>query len=588
MRLDQPGFSKIFQINAIILFSMMILLTSCGRANLDAIAQTTLSVDSTLFPQATLTVTSTENPATATATLLSPQQQQNNGSGAGLIVFAMGDGEYKHLFAYHPSYLPITRLTSEAWDDDSPAISPDGNKIVFTSNRFGTWDIFLLDLPSNTLTQLTKTNDFEGSPYFSPDGQYITYDLYRGNRFNILIQSVSDPTEAPIQLTDGTSNNFNPAWSPSAPEIAFVTDRSGRNEIWLARLDDPENRFSKIIASADADYSDPAWSPDGVTLAWSRCKTVCEIEVVQPLDLEPSPISLGTGNTPVWLPDGSGVLATLKLPNQNEFIAYAVSDRHLLLPPIPLPGVVSAYDWKAGQVSTNIQIYLSSTQISQPASLWAEKRSIASSGTGRRGLVLLKDVEAPQPYLSDAALESFIQLRSITSKKTGWDLLAILENASLSLTAPPLPGIIQNWLYSGRAIALNLAPFEAGWMSISREEFFGETFWRVWVKCQKQDGTCGVPLTNPAWDFNSRYSGDLIAFEEGGKTASIPAGYWIDFTELAYRFGWERLSSQSNWRSYFPGILFNTFVFRQGLSWDEALGELYPSEAVDLLIENQK
>lgn len=77
----------------------------------------------------------------------------------------------------------------------------------------------------------------------------------------------------------------------------------------------------------------------------------------------------------------------------------------------------------------------------------------------------------------------------------------------------------------------------------------------------------------------------MNAYEEGGKISPHPAGYWIDFTELGARNGWERLPSQSNWRAYFPGILFNTFIYRQGLSWQEAMLELYPLEVINLLSE---
>ncbi|MDP3449061.1 MAG: hypothetical protein Q8R87_00660, partial [Anaerolineaceae bacterium] len=83
---------------------------------------------------------------TATATLLPVSQGNSSAVNAGLIILSMSDGAYKHLFAYHPSYMAMTRLTADAWDDDSPAISPDGSKIAFTSNRFGTREIYILDL----------------------------------------------------------------------------------------------------------------------------------------------------------------------------------------------------------------------------------------------------------------------------------------------------------------------------------------------------------------------------------------------------------------------------------------------------------
>jgi TolB protein len=248
-----------------------------------------------------------------------------------------------------------------------------------------------------------------------------------------------------------------------------------------------------------------------------------------------------------------------------------------------MSGYVFDYDWKSAELPAQVQTYLAQTVIVPPENLLDSIPSQPNSETGRSSLVLLPDVKAPQPYLSDLVDDRFIQLKGITGNKLGWNFLGILENASLAITTPPQPGIPENWLFTGRAIAVNTAPLEAGWMSVAKEEYNGQTYWRVWMKCLDQDGTCGSPLKVHPWDFNSRYSGNLQAFEEGGSIASIPSGFWVDFTELTSRLGWERLPSESNWRSYFPGILFNTFVLRQGLSWQEALLQLYPIEAIQLL-----
>lgn len=527
------------------------------------------------------------NPTT-TATLLPISQENNSFINAGLIILSMSDGAYKHLFAYHPSYMAMTRLTADDWDDDSPAVSPDGNKIAFTSNRFGTREIYILDLVSNTLTQMTNSSAYEGSIDWSPDGAYIVFDVYQNEHFDLVIQSVTDQTEIPIQLTDGPSNNFQPAWSPDGSEIAFVSDRSGRNEIWTARLQNLEDRFTKLIGSTDADFSHPAWSPDGTRLAISKYQNKNEILLIQPQNPNVEPVSIGSGEYPVWMPDGSGVLATLKLPNETEIIAYSVTDNHLMLPPIPMAGSISNYDWNSGSLVKNIQSWVSKNVISQPAPLWIDDTALPANAYGRRSLVDLSDVTAPQTKLSDAVDDSFIAMRSLTSQKIGWDLLATLDNAIIPSTSAPMPGIPENWLYTGRAIALNLAPYEAGWMVVSREEFAGDIFWRVWIKCKLQDGTCGEPLLTPIWDFSSRSSGEAMAYENGGISQLPPAGYWVDFTDLANRFGWHRMPALINWRSYIQGTQFNVFVLQQNLTWQQAMLEIYPPEQVDLLNGEQK
>jgi len=120
----------------------------------------------------------------------------------------MADGEYKHLFAYHPSYLAVTRLTSDAWDDDSPAVSPDGNKIAYTSTRSGSREIYILDLVSNTVIQMTNLGAFEGSICWSHDGNYIAYDVYQKGHYDLIVQSVNNQTEAPISIDRWSLQQF--------------------------------------------------------------------------------------------------------------------------------------------------------------------------------------------------------------------------------------------------------------------------------------------------------------------------------------------------------------------------------------------
>ncbi len=174
-------------------------------------------------------------------------------------------------------------------------------------------------------------------------------------------------------------------------------------------------------------------------------------------------------------------------------------------------------------------------------------------------------------------------MRSDLQEELGWDFLKILENASVSIPANAQPGLEEDWQYTGRTIAVNMDPLDAGWMVVNREDFNGRTYWRIWLKCADQDGTCGIPIEDPVWDFNARLSGDANAYENGGGTAPIPQGYWLDFTSFARKYGWLRLPAKSNWRGYFPASQLNLFVLQDGLSWYEAMKERYTIETIEEL-----
>jgi TolB protein len=199
--------------------------------------------------------------------------------------------------------------------------------------------------------------------------------------------------------------------------------------------------------------------------------------------------------------------------------------------------------------------------------------------TGRQVLAGLTDVQAPFPMLHDQLNESFQALRIRVGAEAGWDALASLENAFVPLTVPLSPGLGEDWLYTGRAFALNPLPVNAGWMAVIPEDFAGQRYWRIFLKARFQDGSQGKPLVSRPWDFNARASGDPQLYEQGGQLSpEVPPGYWLDFTALAAAYGWERLPALFTWRSTYAAARFNEFIFSGGLDWRAAMLELYPEE----------
>lgn len=567
-----------------VLLAVSLLLTACTK-KLPVSPRTETAAPS--IPTATISPTipvSTATPAlaiTPTATLIPASDRMKPEDTEGIIIFAMGDGGHQHLFVFHPNFLPITRLTDSDWDDNDPSISPDGNWLAFASNRTGQWDIYLWDLVKNQIKQLTNSPDFESGIDWSPDGQWITYSANSKGLADIFIRSITDLVSAPIQLTEGQENNLDPAWSTQGRQIAFTTDRSGRFEIWLAQLDKVDDRFTKVAGDDNADYFKPAWSPDGNTLAWEKAAEFSTIQKRSFVELNSPTIDFSSGKMPFWSPDGKSILTRVDAPNRYFLTGYESNSGLMDYPVISLPAKTSKFDWGNANSYKNITAILSTLAPSARSASCQPVVTVTSSVAGRVSLVPLESVQVENAYLSDLADECFSAFRKTLAQTLGWDLLATLKSATLPVTAAPDPGIPENWLYTGRAIALNLAPYNAGWLAVSREDYDGLTYWRLWARCSDQNGSCGQMISLPVWDFSSRAGGNLQAFEDGGSLTSAPPGYWVDITDIAHQFGWERIPSQSNWRTYYPGILFNTLVFSQGKSWQQAMTELYPQDVID-------
>ena len=537
----------------------------------------------TTFPTTTPTKVPTVSPPPeiATSTLISPSPTRVITSSLqdGLIVLALNEAGYSHLFAFQPTELPYTRLTSGPWDDITPALSPDGKWLAFASNRSGQWDLYLLDLQSGDLNRVTDTPDYDAYPAWSPDGNLLAYETYNTD-LEVVIRSVFDD-QTFINLSEHPSADFHPTWSPSGRHLAFVSNRSGESEIWLADFDKfGEDRFTNLSQNPDAQESHPAWSPDGSALTWMASQSENHnLYIWKPGQ---SAHYVASGDWPIWSPDGSTLLTTLLAPDQTLLTAYQADQALLELPPIILPGSVSGLTWGVHPLPSPLPQTLKQISEEVTPQPWTPiMNEVSDVPGGRQHLVELSDVQAPFPQLHDQVDEAFQALRNLVAEKAGWDFLMSLDNAFVPLTSPLPPGMGDDWLYTGRAFAFNSQAMNAGWVVVVPERFGHQTYWRVYLKARFQNGSQGKPLHDLIWDFNARYQGDPQYYENGGdQVASFPPGYWVDFTDLARAFGWERLPALPTWQSAVHAARFNEFLLSMDQTWEESMLDLYPVEAL--------
>ncbi|MCK4899211.1 MAG: ATP-binding cassette domain-containing protein, partial [Anaerolineales bacterium] len=123
-------------------------------------------------------------------------------------------------------------------------------------------------------------------------------------------------------------------------------------------------RFSNLSQTPEIAESNPSWSPQGTSLAWAA--THAANHSIYSWDASEGPRYIGSGNCPVWSPDGSLLLTGLDDANQTLLTAYRSADGRLELPPIVLPGELTGMTWNQGslpsplpqnlaQISTEVQ-----------------------------------------------------------------------------------------------------------------------------------------------------------------------------------------------------------------------------------------
>jgi Tol biopolymer transport system component len=127
-----------------------------------------------------------------------------------------------------------TLVTDAGHGDLHPCFSPGGDRIAFSSNRAGTRQIFVVTREGDGWSapvQLTTGGGDKTNPAFSPSGLTIAYQRTSGGT-SLWIMDADGSN--PRGVTDGSgSYDAEPSWSPLTSQMAFVSDRTGANYIWL-------------------------------------------------------------------------------------------------------------------------------------------------------------------------------------------------------------------------------------------------------------------------------------------------------------------------------------------------------------------
>jgi eukaryotic-like serine/threonine-protein kinase len=139
-------------------------------------------------------------------------------SGLGLLVLGAGVAGWWLLRPkVQPQSYEFQRLTFDAAAAVSPAISPDGNLVVYSSDIAGSFSLYARQIGSRQAIRLTETRD--SFPSFSPDGLKLVYRSERDGGGLYVRDALTGPGGAEMKLADGGES---PSYSPDGSRVAYM------------------------------------------------------------------------------------------------------------------------------------------------------------------------------------------------------------------------------------------------------------------------------------------------------------------------------------------------------------------------------
>lgn len=195
---------------------------------------------------------------------------------------------------------PARWITRGKSSDRQPVYSPDGQRLLFASDRGGNLDIWEITLATGALRRLTDDPAEDWDPALSPDGKHLLWSSNHGGHFEIWM---AEPDGSdPRQVTHDGFDAENPEMTPDARWITYTSANPLRSGLWKIHPDGSGD--TKILGGA---VIHPEISPDGSYVLYHVPFVAARVARLTDGETLPFSIDLDQLGRSRWLPDGKAI-----------------------------------------------------------------------------------------------------------------------------------------------------------------------------------------------------------------------------------------------------------------------------------------
>lgn len=201
--------------------------------------------------------------------------------------------------------------------------TPDGEEIIFVSNRTGRNQIWRISASGGTPSQVSQVGDTVEHIALSRDGKLLAY-TQQINDTVIEIHSLEQASRnkglaQPLCTVDSSRTEFSPRFSPDGTQLVFTSAQTGSDEIWIANADCSQPQ--QVTQFDEEGVGSPRWSPDGQSIVFDRrANQQADIFTIHLRTREVRRLTdhPSADIMPVWSPDGDWIFFTSERKGRRQ------------------------------------------------------------------------------------------------------------------------------------------------------------------------------------------------------------------------------------------------------------------------------